>query len=204
MSPSNTQWRHEGWTVLSDEWLISNSLESFWHISCSGVESWIWMHFVWTSVWLTVWTPDFSFDQCWLAIEKKTVISLTCKKHHHFWSISGSILHWIRDTPSPPPRPAPPLWARASALTCCFISHLSLTGAAREEPRDAFLFEFWLIQGQLLLSELNLEDPRPDQNQEEEDVPGGGARGRRLRVFGRDEVHVGHQRPQTAAGNTDQ
>lgn len=45
------------------------------------------------------------------------------------------------------------------------------------------------------------QDQDQGEDQEQEDVPGWGARGGRLRVFGRDEVHVGHQRPQTAAGD---
>lgn len=39
----------------------------------------------------------------------------------------------------------------------------------------------------------------PDQHQR--DVSGGGAQRGGLCVFGRDEVNVGHQRPETAAGN---
>lgn len=98
------------------------------------------------------------------------------------------------DTP-PPPRPAPV----SSGIRAHLLFHF-VPESQRSCTRES---------GQLLLSELNLEDPHPDQDrdqdqdqdQEEEDVPGRGARGRRLCVFGRDEVHVGYQRPQTAAGN---
>lgn len=77
--------------------------------------------------------------------------NVLCDNHRQSWSIMDQRDQTLHITASYPARPpAPPSWARASALTCSFSPYLRVTGAARELKVVSFRPKW----GQILLSKL--------------------------------------------------
>lgn len=83
------------------------------------------------------------------------------------------------------------------------VEQRELKGQEVEEQQHEVVDHREVVEEQQRLVEKQQQEVEEQQKEveEQQDVPGGGSRGRGLRLFCRDEAQLGHQRPQTTAGH---